>query len=360
MRKNIVLSATRQWNVGDEFILFGTINLLKEMYGDFNPIIFNRSPQARTGSRLTSPLVLKKNVSKFNKLPSKVRGVLKSYLTVGFSDNSMKYDTDPSIADMIVFAGSPEWYGYRVKQLYKIIVEKDIPCIFIGIGSGEPITIDSFDELHKEVFKRAKLITTRDTNTYNALKQFGAQLVQCPAVLSSTDVRTVDKVNKIGLIYSTDNTVHGNKVSKEAHDYLVKLFNSIRKKYDVGIVCHYIDEIEEAKKEFPDVDIYYSFDAKDYFELYNNFDMVVGCRVHGMGICSSMGIPGVMIAHDIRSETVKGFKAEIVEYKKTDVDEAVKVVDNLANNIKNKSIELHSNKQDALDKYKKLFKDISF
>jgi len=45
--KNVVFSTTRQWNPGDEFILMGCINLLKEYMGEFNPIIYNRHPQLR-------------------------------------------------------------------------------------------------------------------------------------------------------------------------------------------------------------------------------------------------------------------------------------------------------------------------
>ena len=50
MKKNIVFSTTRQWNPGDEFILMGCINLLKQLGVDFNVLIYNRNPQIQSVS----------------------------------------------------------------------------------------------------------------------------------------------------------------------------------------------------------------------------------------------------------------------------------------------------------------------
>ena len=49
---NVVYSATRQWNCGDEFILFGCRNLLEKVLGGHNPIIYNRNPDIRRLSRI--------------------------------------------------------------------------------------------------------------------------------------------------------------------------------------------------------------------------------------------------------------------------------------------------------------------
>ena len=50
MRKNILISTTRQWNPGDEFIMMGALCILKNLYGDIlNPIIYNRNPDIRVG-----------------------------------------------------------------------------------------------------------------------------------------------------------------------------------------------------------------------------------------------------------------------------------------------------------------------
>lgn len=51
MRKNILVSTTRQWNPGDEFILLGSLNIMKNILGkdNINTIIFNRNPDIRVG-----------------------------------------------------------------------------------------------------------------------------------------------------------------------------------------------------------------------------------------------------------------------------------------------------------------------
>lgn len=43
--KNIMFSSTRQWNCGDEFILFGVMNIFDRLLGkdSYNPILYNRN-----------------------------------------------------------------------------------------------------------------------------------------------------------------------------------------------------------------------------------------------------------------------------------------------------------------------------
>ncbi|MEJ7712218.1 MAG: hypothetical protein WKF84_20740 [Pyrinomonadaceae bacterium] len=41
---NILFSTTRQWNSGDEFILFGVRQLLHDLGLQYNAIIYNRHP----------------------------------------------------------------------------------------------------------------------------------------------------------------------------------------------------------------------------------------------------------------------------------------------------------------------------
>ncbi|MBA1433147.1 MAG: hypothetical protein FAF04_06050 [Epsilonproteobacteria bacterium] len=117
---NIVFSTTRQWNPGDEFILLGCINLLHEIIDEFNPIIFNRNPQIRR-SRKRDIIKLIDNL------------VGKDFIEK-FLDNSVKERPHMDYADMVVFAGSPEWRGRRLTKLYQEINTYDIPTIFLGLG----------------------------------------------------------------------------------------------------------------------------------------------------------------------------------------------------------------------------------
>ncbi|HIE58633.1 MAG TPA: polysaccharide pyruvyl transferase family protein [Hydrogenothermaceae bacterium] len=308
MRKNILFSTTRQWNPGDEFILLGTINILKEVLGEFNPIIYNRNPETRQTFQYLNP---------FRKIyinNNKILEIVNSFLRIGFWDNSFKDTSDISNIDLVVFAGSPEWIGGRLDTLYKQILKNNILTIYIGIGSGNTFKYKNLKKLYKTALEKSILITTRDTYTYNELKTLNPYLLPCPALFSSKEEKKISKVKKIGLIYATYKSAPYNKISKNAYNYLKKVYTKLLKHFDCEIICHYIDELDEVYKDFPGVKIYYSYDSKDYINIYKNFDIVIGPRIHGIGISASIGIPGILIGHDIRADTGKGFLADIFNY----------------------------------------------
>lgn len=345
MNKNILISATRQWNPGDEFIMFGVENVLKQILGNFNPILFNRSPEVRDGRKY----------SQYFKTKEKALWIERNHLLRlfkgGFRDNSFKNGSAASVIDYAIFAGSPEWYGYRVKYMYELIKKNNITCAFLGIGMGDSKNFTKIDKLYYDVLERAKVITTRDHKTLEYVEKWGGKYMPCPAFLAAPINKEVKNVEKIAIIYATHKTCLGNNVSKEMHDYLVGLYKELQKKYSVSLVCHYIDEIEEAKKEFDDIDILYSYDAKDYIDIYNQFDMVIGGRVHGIGMCASLGIPGIMISHDVRSETVAGFKATILNYKTTTYKMAIDTISKVIADINMHSKELIVHKRNVMDEY---------
>ncbi|MGJ0343718.1 polysaccharide pyruvyl transferase family protein [Aliarcobacter cryaerophilus] len=209
---NIVFSTTRQWNPGDEFILLGTINLLQEYFEQqkekrlknnlqFNPIIYNRNPQIRRARKRD-----------FIKMIDNFLG--KDFIEK-FRDNSVKDRKPMDYTDLVVFAGSPEWIGRRLKKLYTEILNNKIPTIFLGLGtdSKKPLeyTNKDFGSIEKKVFEQyTKIITTRDENTLGAFKHFDfAKHLPCPALFCSKINRKRVNVKKIALIYSTVNAEGG-------------------------------------------------------------------------------------------------------------------------------------------------------
>ena len=349
---NIVFSTTRQWNPGDEFILLGTINLLKEFFEiDFNTIIYNRNPQIRRARKRD---IIKSIDNFFGK-----------ELLEKFRDNSVKDKMNLDFADLVVFAGSPEWSGRRLLKLYDEILKNKIPCIFLGIGTDSKVPIEynekNFTQLEREVYESlTKMIVCRDLNTFNAFKDFRFSMqLPCPALFSSNKEKKIVSVKKIALIYSTSNAEGGNDVSFDTYEYLLKLYNYILKefkdKFEIEFVAHYIDEIPEFKKDFPSYKLFYSYDSKDYLDIYNKYDLVIGCRVHGIGMSASLGIPGIMIAHDKRAETVKGFLAERIDVNQ-DLHSVNNIILDQIENIQDKSEEIISHKNITRVKYLNLFK----
>lgn len=357
MRKNVLISTTRQWNPGDEFIMLGCLNILKEIYGDnINPIIFNRNPDIRVGGRYRNKTKYKKATINWDKKNIRGKAIIQNIFNIGQYDNSYKDDMDSNNIDIALFAGSPEWYGSRLNSMYEAIEKSNIPTIFLGLGAGDSTSFEMSKPVVKSVLSKSNVITTRDLATAELLKDYGGIYVPCPALLASKNIRVVENVKKIGLIYATNETLQGNNVSKELHDYICVLYKKITEQYNVGLVCHYIDEIEQAHEEFPNLEIYYSYDAKDYIDIYNNFDLVIGGRVHGIGMSASLGIPGIMINHDSRSSTTDGFLAQKINIG-TSVDDVINMIKDISHNkIKEYSQNLNIHKEHVKQKYIEIIK----
>jgi len=348
---NIVFSTTRQWNPGDEFILMGCINLLKEVIDEFNPIIFNRNPQIRRSR--------KRDIVKI------IDNMLGRDWAEKFLDNSVKERLELDYADLVVFAGSPEWRGKRLTKLYSSIVKHNIPTLFLGLGSGSgsiQLNNEHLSPNEIEAFKKSKLITCRDCSNQDSEKNEYDLIVHdlpCPALFSSSKEKDVTSVKKIALIYGTYKAVRDNNVSEATNDYLLQVYNYILKNYanyEIEFVAHYIDELTFFKQDFPNQTLRYSYDSKDYLDIYNSYDLVIGHRVHGIGMSASMAIPGIMISHDQRSQTVKGFKSSIINIG-TSLDEVKKLIDDKITNISHESNRLVEHKKYYKHKYTELLSE---
>ncbi len=345
-RLNILFSTTRQWNPGDEFILMGCINLLSEFL-NFNPVIYNRNPQIRYVIGWKKRMI--NNIFK---------AIFGRYFFGPFVDNSIKPSSKGEWIDLVVFAGSPAWYGAPSEDLYQFILKNKLPVVFLGIGIGEPLKKDHLKPYEKEVITRAKLITTRDIKAKTLLEEYGAMQLPCPALLSSTQQKTISKVDRIGLIFASHHGTSDNRIDEDSSNFLLKFFHEIIRQFpeiEMDIICHYIDEMDVVNEAFPDQQVYYSYDSKDYLSIYNKYDLVIGSRVHGIGICASMGIPGIMISHDIRSDTVRGFNATLINTD-TELVDAIELVRKEINNADQKSKLLAAHKEETKKAYLKLLK----
>ena len=339
--KNILFSTTRQWNCGDEFILFGCINLFKEIIGEsFNPVIYNRHPDLLYELADNDNVYASKNLC--------------------FRDNSLKGYMDANFIDLVVFAGSPEWSNDHCRTLYDIINRYDLPTIAIGIGSdnkSDNVTI-------KDTIRKFKLLIVRDPKLVNDITECCATYLPCPAIASAVmgQEKIITSVKKVALIYSGDKkrSVTPNNVPTETYNYLLDLYKRLlleySNKFDFSIICHYIDELLYALADFPNIDCLYSFDAKDYFELYRKHDFVIGCRVHGMGICASMGIPGIGISYDFRGGTMNGFLSDMIT-SQTDYQAVFELFDKSIVAISNKNNELLAHKKKTVYSYIGMIKD---
>jgi len=345
-KKLVLYSTTRQYNPGDEFIHFGVMNLLKSIGIEQNPVIYNRNQEINQPLSFLNPLRKIRSQSKFIK-------VLGSFLRISQVDNSFKDIHKLDIFDMVVFAGSPEWASTRLNPLYQKLKKFNKPILYLGIGSfGSNISLDN---TKVSILKKSNLITYRNEELNNFFNDFeNASYMPCPALFSVKSFEHTLKKGKIAIVFGVSNASKGNHVSNMAMQKMITAYQYFSDKdYQVDIVCHYIDEVEMAYELFPKAQIHYSYDAKDYETLYKDFEYIITSRVHAIGICSSLSIPGTLIAHDGRASTVKGFLGNII----LDTEDENIFLNNIAARIENSdalSKELKEHKLFYFKEYKKM------
>lgn len=350
---NIIFSSTRQWNPGDEFILMGIRGILSEVGADYNAIIFNRNPDVRSCFQ-------DKQIFKRSKLPNDFWNnsetiSLEANLKFGFFDNSLKPDMDCSFADWVVLAGTPEWCNGKMYDLYAAVIRHQLPLMILGVGGNCDIYHPSF----REVIAKAKVFIVRDQSTYDAAckEGFVPTLLPCPALLAAPKgrERLIESVRKVALIYQAtrDESVIWNGFSYDAYNTMLQIHRDLiqnRPDLQFEIICHYVDELPLAVRDFQGLPIRYSYDVTDYIDIYASFDFVVGSRVHGLGIAASLGIPGVALAHDSRGATCEGFLSTILSLDQGNV--AADVIDNAIVRAPQTSIDLGKHKAKTMLRYK--------
>jgi len=109
-------------------------------------------------------------------------------------------------------------------------------------------------------------------------------------------------------------SVSMNQMPADKHCKMVELYKQLidtLKDYKFEIVCHHIDEVLDAKKCFPNLVVRYSYNEADYEKIYLRYAFCVTPKVHGCGICASLGIPSCLLPIDHRWDTANGFLSTI-------------------------------------------------
>lgn len=326
---NILFSTTRGWNCGDDFILYGVRHLLGKLAGPFNPVIYNRHPDlhfARVRLRQDRPAP--------GNAPVDLQQAIAS-LTCNF-DNSWRPPQALDAVDHCVFAGTPEWGGKMVEPLVDALVETDIPITYLGVGIFERITGLEFSKLPANevaLLRRAGLITVRDQGCAELLAPVNPVQLPCPALFSAGDThrpRTRGDRPRIALSTQGTSNRNGQRIDGTVNEFTIHLFRKLAGRYDCSLVCHYADELWELEPLLGDsMPIRYSYDPLDYRQIYDGFDLTVTTRIHGAGLCASLGIPGIVISHSARSNTASGFLSEFVNPDKVTMKEVEGLIENI-------------------------------
>jgi polysaccharide pyruvyl transferase WcaK-like protein len=354
---NILFSTTRNWNIGDDFILFGILNLFKSLLNHINPVIYNRNPNLHELRTVFNRLVDLEKDGTYQKI--NFYTTLKPFLP--HYDNSWFEHLDIGLFDLIVFAGTPEWLGGMVQPMITAILQNDIPTLYLGIGSFEGIALLTLDKMvpqDRALLEKAYLITVRDETCKKILSPLEVEQLPCPALFAADGNQQHQRstIQRVAFSIQGADSKNGQRITKEVFDYAIRLLKLINKHYDCALICHYINEIQELKPFSENVPIYYSYDPRDYISIYNNFDLSITTRIHGAGLCASLGIPSFVITHSARSETVAGFLAETINPQLDDPQQILKKIQDYQ--IQVASAKLLQHKQETFQHYQQLLKPI--
>lgn len=257
------------WNPGDEVIYHGVRRLMDAAAGRNVPLLWNRNPAVKP-------------------------------LCQGY-DNS--FDTgrhDLDIVELCISAGGPEWLGPRVMELYEAALKRELSFLHIGIGLGEFEV--KMTPLEKQIFReRSKLVTCRDQRTFDILQGLVPEerlhLRPCPSLFSFMDryeVKQKESVEIVGINYQSASMAYNN-VGNEAFRKCMKIYVAIASKYEVRVICNYVDDYNEAVKVFDPSIVRFSADLIDFVEFFREVDTVIGTRIHGCMGAIACGTPGFLL-----------------------------------------------------------------
>ncbi|MGF1580185.1 MAG: polysaccharide pyruvyl transferase family protein, partial [Gemmataceae bacterium] len=322
-----------------------------------NPIYKNRNPE------LLSPIIFNnhsinltlENQKRQVKLQA---GPLLERFVRHFDDSWNGQRHDLSFADLCVFAGTPEWLGRAVQPLVSQLMQSQIPIAYLGVGFFESLNTYSFETLTPEdqlCLRKARVVTVRDQRCAELLSPVTPKLLPCPALFSTRTEKQRTGKKKIALSFQGARNGNSQPIPAHLSEYCRKLFHLLAAEYECAYVFHYVDELHEYR-DLQNLPIYYSGDPRDYESIYDQFDLCVTTRVHGAGICASLGIPSVVINHSARSETAEGFLAELVNPGVQAPEDVAQIVRDLE--VRERSERILEHKKTTTGQYETILKQL--
>ena len=352
--KNILFPTVRQGNCGDEFIFMGVKNLIDSMQPEYNPIILNKNVEACRRLALRGRAV---NIETDS--GEKVSLDLEQLCFMkwpSLHDNSFADYHELDFIDAVVFAGTPEWMGFKLDHLYRKLRRFEGPILFLGVGFHEGLAQSgpyaAFAE--KPIHQAARVFTVRDRLLYDFVKkEVAAVQLPCPALLCAPNHKKRTAVKRIGFsLQGKKGQARANYVPEATYDFSLKLLRVMARYFECEVVCHWIEDLVHINNEIGhEFTVRYTYDAKDYLRIYDRYDLVIGTRVHGSGMAASLGIPSYTIAHSLRSDTVMGFLSRLIA-PTDDVEEIVAEVQAL--DLAAASAQVIAHKKETLAAYQAL------
>lgn len=281
---NILISTTTNWNHGDQFILLGVKNVLKNIVSDVNYIYYDRNPN---------------NMIDY---PNDQR--MREGLRGGFMNNPINWD----IIDAVVLAGSPEFLHHPLAPIYEgLLNHPEIPLLVIGVGYSEPYFILPLTDAETTVLKRSNtLIISRQQELSVRLSELISKEVHtlpCPALFCFTSFAA----KKRDRLYI--------RQSKE--------YNG-----DADVAYHCLEDINGGG--------FFSSDPHELLAHIGQYKNVTSERLHGAIAAISSGAKALCVNESFRAtEAMKLFKSvensgvnEIQDFKDATLAKYIDIINN--------------------------------
>ncbi|MFH8120294.1 MAG: polysaccharide pyruvyl transferase family protein [Candidatus Aenigmatarchaeota archaeon] len=335
-------------NLGDWAILEGTINSIKEILPKSNFNVLSLTPDydkkfIRDANFLPSippPIYSRKDYlySLTFIIMSIIWGVLyrisSGFINLTFffpklyKETLKKYiDSDIIICRATDASFCPETFGYipSIKGFYQLILayllKKDVMIYAQTIGPVKENLIGNIYKKFLIIFlNKAKVVTVRDTTSFNFLRKIGFKkviLTADPTYTLPVPVRKIKKELKITIIPRVST-----KSMKNYEKYILiisSLIDFLIKKYNAKIIMCYqskfledddiiaIDKILSRRLDQKDkiIKIKREYSLKDYIETISSSNLIISTRVIGAVIGIMSCIP--VIAIDYGNGKIRGF-----------------------------------------------------
>lgn len=296
---DVLVSSTRQWNPGDEFIDIAVRWLIRRHWpGPINWHLWNRNPDLSVHP--TDDWRIRDNIV----------------------SNSV-CSLDPACIDIVVFSGSPEWLGPRLDPIFDFLAKyQNIPLALVGVGSASPLPDLKPDQA--EVLRRpSTVIITRSSILEDqinlALGQDKAVGLPCPAVLAAPELVAGHSSDIVALILQAPD-VGGQAIAAEHFEEIRRLVALQEGAFE--IVSFYEREYAVLRREFPDVLIRYTDNASEYVDILSSYGTIVSTRLHGALLGLALGIPTALIERsDFRVNSARSMFGKLLP--SLTVDEAL-------------------------------------
>lgn len=345
MKKIIyILSRLKRPNIGHTLMHEGIKNVLKKTFQ--NKIIIKQIDQLEFFEQIYN----KTNIFYWLKLiPYKreiERVVFSPFMNLLNNNFIIKFTSkfinkDVKKATLAIAVGGPHIislkYGtachrLQFEHLHSSLKNNGIPVLNLSVGSCYPYldSTNKFKKNEKKIFSKwiesADFTCVRDLTAkriYNELG-FNLDLVPCTVLLALDQRKSHELSKKPRIIinfmekWPLSEEVMTFKVDPEIKIWIEsveKLISKYKNNYKFTFVCHSKNEMDIAKKRFPNFKRIFPKTKNDYVKLTYDTAACIAGRIHCAIPLASAGIPSMVIGTDTRMNTAKAIGINCFDIK---------------------------------------------